>query len=126
MGKINEYAAGRSDGLDMALRIVEERGIDGLRDEITFRGRTGFNVALAKKDLESATMRIKQMTIDTMLILSVATLHDEFGFGPKRCRRFVERANLKADCLVDDMASWNDYIDTIKEELGIELTIREN
>ena len=27
---------------------------------------------------------------------------------------------------MDDMASWNDYIKTIKEELGIELGIREN
>lgn len=25
-----------------------------------------------------------------------------------------------------DMVSWKDYIDTIKEELGIEMTLREN
>lgn len=32
----------------------------------------------------------------------------------------------KAECIMDDMASWNDYIKMIKEELGIELGIRAN
>lgn len=57
---------------------------------------------------------------------SILTLHDEFGFGTQRCDRFIKRFNKKAECIMDDMASWNDYIKTIKEELGIELGIREN
>lgn len=44
----------------------------------------------------------------------------------ERCDRFIKRFNKKAECIMDDMASWNDYIKTIKEELGIELGIREN
>ena len=41
-------------------------------------------------------------------------------------KRQIKRFNKKAECIMDDMASWNDYIKTIKEELGIELGIREN
>lgn len=67
-----------------------------------------------------------QRAIDTVKILSVATLHDEFGFGTQRCDRFIKRFNKKAECIMDDMASWNDYIKMIKEELGIELGIRAN
>ena len=67
-----------------------------------------------------------EYNIWTVTILSVATLHDEFGFGTQRCDRFIKRFNKKAECIMDDMASWNDYIKTIKEELGIELGIREN
>lgn len=66
------------------------------------------------------------MTLDTMLTLSVATLHDEFDFGAKRCQRFIKRANLKAECIVDDLATWDDFIQQIKEELGIQITIRRN
>lgn len=31
MGKIDEYASGRNDGLQLALKIVEEDGVDALR-----------------------------------------------------------------------------------------------
>ncbi len=41
MGKIDEYASGRNDGLLLALKIVEEDGVDALREEIKFRGAKG-------------------------------------------------------------------------------------
>lgn len=126
MGKVDDYSAGRADGLRMALDIVKQRGIEGLEDEIRFRNITGINVTLTRKELDKACVKIKNRTLDTILVISVATLHDEFGFGAKRCRRFIERLNLKAECLVDDMASWDDYIQSIRDELGIEMMIREN
>ncbi len=126
MAKINDYMAGREDGLQLAFSIVKERGIEGLEEEIKFRNATGIHTMLAKKDLEKATKKIKEMTIDTFTILSVATLRDEFEFGKKRLNRFIERMNLKAECLMDNMASWQDFIDTIKEETGIELRLRRN
>lgn len=126
MAKIQDYNAGREDGLVLALKIVQSDGIDALREEIKYRGITGFHTTLAKKDLEKATDKIKAMTVDTVMILSVATLHDEFGFGEKRYKQFLDRANKKADCLMGDMVSWKDYIDTIKEEPGIEMILREN
>lgn len=114
------------DGLLMALEIVKNEGVEALEKEIKFRNVTGIRTALAKKDINRATIKIKEQTVDTVTILSVATLHDEFGFGTQRCDRFIKRFNKKAECIMDDMASWNDYIKTIKEELGIELGIREN
>ena len=124
--KINEYMAGREDGLLMALDIVKKGGVEALEEEIRFRNLSGIRMSLAKKDLEKATLKIKEQLLDTVTVLSVATLHDEYGFGAKRCKKFIERFNLKAECLVDDMASWDDYIQAIREELGIELTIRKN
>lgn len=124
--KINDYMAGREDGLLMALDIVKKGGVEALEEEIRFRNLSGIRMSLAKKDLEKATLKIKEQLLDTVTVLSVATLHDEYGFGAKRCKKFIERFNLKAECLVDDMASWDDYIQAIREELGIELTIRKN
>lgn len=124
--KINDYMAGREDGLMMALDIVKKDGIEALEKEIQFRNVTGIHMPLAKKDLDKATVKIKEQLLDTVTVLSVATLHDEFGFGGKRCQKFIKRFNTKAECLVDDMVSWDDYIQMIREELGIELVIRRN
>lgn len=126
MSNLKDYDRGRNDGLAMALRIAEEDGIEGLRKEIKFRGVTGIHTALAKKELDQASKQIKEMTLDTMIVLAVATLHDEFDFGQKRCQRFMDRLELKAGCLIDDLATWTDYIKAIKDEIGLELSIREN
>lgn len=126
MSNLKDYNRGRNDGLAMALRIAEEDGIEGLRKEIKFRGVTGIHTTLAKKELDQASKQIKEMTLDTMIVLAVATLHDEFDFGQKRCQRFMDRLELKAGCLIDDLATWTDYIKAIKDEIGLELSIREN
>lgn len=90
---------------------------------VNYSGKNHKNHSKADKIL---CTKIKEMTLDTMLTLSVATLHDEFDFGAKRCQRFIKRANLKAECIVDDLATWDDFIQQIKEELGIQITIRRN
>lgn len=126
MSNLKDYNRGRNDGLAMALRIVESDGIEGLRKEIKFRGVTGIHTTLAKKELDQASKQIKEMTLDTMIVLAVATLHDEFDFGQKRCQKFMDRLELKAGCLIDDLATWPDYIKAIKDEIGLELSIREN
>lgn len=73
---------------------------------------------MSKKELNKACTKIKEMTLDTMLTLSVATLHDEFDFGAKRCQRFIERMNLKAECIVDDLATWDDLSGRSEKSLG--------
>ena len=124
--KMNEYMTGREDGLLLALKIVKDGGVEELEKEIRFRNISGIRVPLAKKDLDKATLKIKEQLLDTVTVLSVATLHDEFGFRKKRCEQFLTRFNKKAECLIADMASWDDYIEVIREELGLELVIRKN
>lgn len=126
MGKVDEYTAGRMQGLLQARDLVRVGGLEELDNEIEFRNMTGINTALTRKELDKACDKIKAMTLDTMLVIGVATLHDEFGFGEKRCQRFIERVNLKADCLMSDMATWTDYIEMIREEIGIDMVIRRN
>ena len=126
MGKIQEYSAGRTDGLSLARKLVKEGGLEALEEEIQFRGKIGVNTAICKKELEQACTKIKEMTLDTMIVISVATLRDEFGFGKARLQRFVDRMVLKTDCMLDNMATWEDYIQAIQEETGLELRIRWN
>lgn len=124
--KLMEYSRGRMDGLLMAEKIVREQGIEALQKEIKFRNEAGVHTGLAMQELNKATTRIKEMTVDTVRVLTIACLHDEFGFGQQRCQRFMDRMDQKADCLIDDFCTWQDYIDTIKEELNLELGIRYN
>ena len=126
MNKMKEYERGREDGLDLALRIVRDGGLEALERECKFRGVTGIHTSLAVKDLDKASMKIKEMTLDTFTILGVAALHDAFGFGEKRCKKFIEKMEEGAEYLMDDLATWDDYINEIKSQLGINLQIRWN
>lgn len=126
MNKMREYERGREDGLSLALRIAKEGGIEALEREIKFRGVTGIHTSLASKDLDKASEQIKEITLDTFTVMSVAVLHDEFGFGEKRCQRYMDGINKAAEYIVDGLATWPDYISAIKEEIGLDLRIRWN
>ena len=59
MNKMREYERGREDGLDLALRIVKDGGLEALEKEIKFRGVSGVHTSLASKDLDKASQKIK-------------------------------------------------------------------
>lgn len=126
MNKMREYERGREDGLDLALRIVRQGGIEALEKECKFRNVTGVHTSLAVKDLDKASKQIKEMTLDTFTILGIAVLHDCFGFGQIRCQRFMDGMDKGAEYLAEDLATWPDYINSIKEQIGIDLEIRWN
>lgn len=126
MSSRNKEMQARTEGMAYAMRIAKEKGIEELEKEIKFRNLTGISLNLSRKDLNTASEKIKEMTMDTFTILTVAVLHDEFGFGERRCQRFIDRMNQKAECMIDDFCTWDDYIQTIKEELNLELQIRWN
>ena len=121
MNKMREYERGREDGLDLARRIVKQGRIEALEQECKFRGATGIHTSLAVKDLDKASEKIKEVIADSFVILSIAVLHDDFGFGEKRCQRFRNGLDWAADYINDGLAEWIDYVDAIKEELGIVL-----
>ena len=126
MNKMREYERGREDGLLLAQKIVKEGGIEALEKEIRFRGCTGIRTSLACKDLDKASEKIKEMTMDTFTIMGIAALHDEFGFGQKRCQKWMDKFAEGANYLEEGLATWQDYIQSIKEELNLTLDIRWN
>ena len=126
MNKMREYERGREDGLLLAQKIVKEGGIEALEKEIRFRGCTGIRTSLACKALDKASEKIKEMTMDTFTIMGIAALHDEFGFGQKRCQKWMDKFAQGANFLEEGLATWQDYMNSIKEELGLELDIRWN
>lgn len=118
-------AAGKM-ALTWLTELYNRGGIEALKKELKFRGVTGIKTSLAAKDLGKAGEAIKEMTLDTITILALAVLHDDFGFGEKRCQKFMDGMDRGAQFLVEDLATWPDYIESIKEQMGIDVTIRWN
>ena len=121
--KINDA---RMAGMLYALKIVQEKGVEGLKEEIKFRSYTKISIAVDRREADKTIDRIKNCTIDTIKILAIMTLKDEFGFGNKRIQQFMNRFDFKTECLVDGYTTWQEQIETIKKENNIKLEIREN
>ena len=126
MARIDKEEQARREGMAYALRIAKEKGIDALEEDLKMRNAIGLPVGVDRKALNQFTENVKFNTVDTMVILMAVTLHDEFGFGEKRVQRAIDRFMLKANCLDEDYTTWQEQIEILKEELGIELSIRAN
>lgn len=116
----------RLQGMSYALRVAKEKGIDGLEEELKRRQAYNIPIRISNKELQAFTDNAKNMMLDTILILASVTLHDEFGFGHDRLNRFKERFNFKAECIGDSFTDWQDQIAILKEECGLEYSIRFN
>lgn len=125
MGKLTKEQQARNDGMALALRIAEKDGIDGLREEIRRRGLQNYSLNVPQKELDKAKTVITQRTIDMVMAIGCLTLHDEFGFSQKRLQRWIDRFMSKCSGLCDPDAGVTemDYLQALKDETGITLTI---
>lgn len=123
MSKEDMMSRYRIDGMEYALRIAEEKGVEGLREEVRRRNRSGICVPISQKELDAFTEKIKDKVFHTVLLMVIATLRDRFGFGGKRCQRFIDSFHAKVDCIAEGYASWEDYTETMEEEMGIRIEI---
>lgn len=111
----------RISGMIYALKIVEEKGIDGLRDEIKLRNITHVPITVRKETVEKCMKDAADMAVDAVLILSIMTLKDEFNFGTVRLQRFIDRFNSKAEFIADGTVTWLDNVEAIRTENGINI-----
>ncbi len=118
---------GHKQGMAYAYQIITKcepgKEREALAEEIKFRGLLNVPITVPRRTIEEAIEKMKLNTIQTMLAMWCMVLHDEFGFGKKRLQQAVERFNLKVDCLCEGYVTWQDYIDTLKDEVDIELEI---
>ena len=117
---------GRNEGIVFSVNIINEKGPDELiriaRQRKLAGLKTMIDPRLYERDLEKA----KRQMLDTILIMSIIVLKDEFDFGSKRLDRFRKRFNEKSECLETGHVTWIDLIEQIQEENGIELQLRKN
>ena len=123
--KFDEYNRGRSQGLDMARRLLEDAGETKaaamIAEEIRIRGKLPVQMAVTSKEINKGLDHIKKCMYETFLCQSLMVLRDQFGFGKKRCMDFIDRWNFKTDCMSSGLVEWADYVATIKAELDIDV-----
>jgi len=123
--KMKEYNRGRDQGLDMAYRLLksegEEKAANIINAEIKKRGKMPIKLAITSKELAEAIDPIKWCMYESFMCMTLMVLHDQFGFGKKRCTDFIKRWNLKTDCLSDGLVDWADMIKAVRDEIGIDV-----
>ena len=125
MGRNKEEQA-RMEGMAQALRIAKTKGIDGLEADLKMRNITGLPCAVSRAAMDECIMNIKYNVVDTFTILVAYTLHEKFGFGKTRLNRFIHDFNFQAECLDEDYCTWEDQIEILRQECGLDLIIRKN
>lgn len=118
--KDREMQQYRNDGMAYAYKIAKEKGIEALENEIKYRKATFLPSAVQEKDVTKFVDETKENCLDTVLIMAMMVLRDEFDFGEKCLNRFKERFNLKARCILDDNVTWQDMQEILMEETKVE------
>lgn len=116
----------RMAGAAWLMDVIKTQGMEAAEKELKVRGAMFVPLEVNQKQLDESVYKIKLNTIDTIPIMSCMVLRDEFDFGQKRLDRFCERFNSKTAAICDGDIIWDDLIQTLKEETGLDFTIREN
>lgn len=116
----NKEEQARREGMAYALRVAKEQGIEALEKDLKLRGAAGIPCPLNKKAFHELVNDIREKYIHYFTVLTSLTLLDEFEFDNEKLIRFYNRFNLKATLIDENYETWNDYIDILIDEAGME------
>lgn len=74
---------------------------------------------IRKMKAEARTKGLEEALQITSMIPMIA-LRDEYGFGPKRMRRYLERYQSTLDAFFKDYLTLEDIAEVMKEEIKID------
>ena len=125
MGKMSKEEQARFAGADWMLKIAETQGVDAAKKELEYRNVRGLPLMVNKSDFEKCWADERENLTRCLILLAIATMHDEYGFGQERMNRFIKRFNLKGECLNEGRVDWHDLQKTIQEESGLLIPLSE-
>lgn len=115
---------GRLDGMYYAYAKIKENGIDEFAKELEYRSKRGVQLVNTKKDQQKFEREIIDRVQDVIMIFAIAVLADEFDFGSEEVNRFIDRLQLKSDCISGKYITWEEQQQILKDELGIDINFR--
>lgn len=121
MAKLSKEEQARREGMAYALRLAKEKGVDALEEELKMRNAIDLPLKASKADLDKFSDNVKYNTMLYMKILMAVTMHDEFNFGNKRIKQMLKRFDNKAECIAGDYTTWEEQVQIIAEECGIDM-----
>lgn len=119
MGKIDAEMQGRMAGMNYALNVAKQKGIEGLEKEIKARGALGVGLKVDNKRLQEGYRLLTAVLYQNIMTTTLMTLIDTFCFGEKRLKRFKAAYDEKALMIVDLDGFCEHYVTF--EDMGVEL-----
>jgi hypothetical protein len=74
---------------------------------------------LVREEWAKEKERVEQLIVANMFAASCLVLHDKFGFGKKRCNRFLGELQAQFELARDKFVSLEDFKNWSKEFLGV-------
>ena len=97
MSKQDYIMQGRNEGIAFCDKIAKEKGLEELQRVTRQRNLAGLRTLIDPRELDQDFRDATLQILDTVLIMSLIVLKDEFDFGTKRLDRFKKRFNDKTD-----------------------------
>lgn len=69
-----------------------------------------------------ATKNANEYATKCIYASTLLVLHDKFGFGSERCKRFLKEVDFQVGCIRENRLTYEDAKKTVREELDIEIT----
>lgn len=124
MAKLSKDELARMEGMSYALKIAKEKGIEGLEEELKFRQAYDVPLKISITELNKFADSFKYTVMDTVSLMSVYVLRDNFGFGHVRTDRFIKKFNEYTESLVGGYVTWKEIAEAMTAETGLEFHIR--
>lgn len=91
--------------------------------------KTDKTINIKQSEVDKIKQDAKTQGIDEAFRIAMAmplmVLHDKYEFGSKRCEDFIDHVFELYDSLISGYITFNDMQQTILDELGINLVIKE-
>lgn len=124
MGKQQYIMQGRNEGMVYALNYAKENGLDELGEDIRIRNISGIPISVSRNEARKFIDETKNNCIDTILIMTMNVLVDQFDFDEEQLKDFKRRFNLKTECLLEEDINWNDLQQILIDEMNVKTDIR--
>ena len=119
MSRMSKEESARYEGANWCLEMIDRIGLEATKEEMRIRGVNHCPLQISKADVARFEHGIKINIINTIVLMSCMVLRDEFEFTPAQIDAFQIRFNNKTDCLNDELLTWDDMAETMKEETGL-------
>lgn len=114
----------RMEGAFYALRIVREKGIDGLEQDLKMRGALSIPLTVKSKDLEEMYYQLARRIMNSIKTVAMWTLYEQ-GWRKTRLKRFEEQMDkhsamcLEIDRYGENYVKLSDMAKEMNEQCGV-------
>lgn len=127
MAKADKMFEWTMHGMIRARNIVKEKGLEELDREIRNRGLLKVPITVPQSKIDKWAEGVKENIYNNMLTATLYALHEVFGFGKDRLKKFRDKYNelalqaMDLDWLGQHYVSLEDYAIELNEKYNMDL-----